>query len=369
MMTILEIVLGLVFTFLLMSLLATVIQEMVASLLSLRGRVLLDGLVHMLEKHHDNNEVKRWRNLIKETDVYSKFRQQSGAERGLPSYLTSEQVVSVLQELVEEPAQSEEEVTARGGLFDQPERAPSDKVTPTTLKDRGLRNSLMALKITQDKQEEVVKSRGLFLEEGATERGMASPTPIIQQRMEEAKSAISENFNGMMDHAAGWYKRRVQLILFIIGFVIAFIFDADTFEIYHNLSQNSEARREVIAAAQAYIATAPPAAAPGQAASSELPELRQKVEQLINEEIERPYSALGLGRRAFPEVPDDYGSLKPGQKIGYHSSKFFGWLVTTLAITLGAPFWFDLLKLLMNVRNAGRPPAAGGRPASGEANK
>ncbi len=32
-----------------------------------------------------------------------------------------------------------------------------------------------------------------------------------------------------------------------------------------------------------------------------------------------------------------------------------GWLVSAIAIAMGAPFWFDLLDKLMNVRNAGKP--------------
>ena len=31
-----------------------------------------------------------------------------------------------------------------------------------------------------------------------------------------------------------------------------------------------------------------------------------------------------------------------------------GWIVTVLAISLGAPFWFDVLNKIMNLRNAGR---------------
>jgi hypothetical protein len=33
-----------------------------------------------------------------------------------------------------------------------------------------------------------------------------------------------------------------------------------------------------------------------------------------------------------------------------------GWLLSIIAISLGAPFWFDLLSKLMNVRNAGQKP-------------
>jgi len=34
-----------------------------------------------------------------------------------------------------------------------------------------------------------------------------------------------------------------------------------------------------------------------------------------------------------------------------------GWLITALMDSFRAPFWFDLLKRLMNVRGAGAKPA------------
>ena len=39
-----------------------------------------------------------------------------------------------------------------------------------------------------------------------------------------------------------------------------------------------------------------------------------------------------------------------------------GWLLTALAGSLGAPFWFDLLGKAANLRSAGRKPAAGATP-------
>jgi hypothetical protein len=34
-----------------------------------------------------------------------------------------------------------------------------------------------------------------------------------------------------------------------------------------------------------------------------------------------------------------------------------GWILTLIALSLGAPFWFDTLNRFMNIRNAGRSPA------------
>jgi hypothetical protein len=33
-----------------------------------------------------------------------------------------------------------------------------------------------------------------------------------------------------------------------------------------------------------------------------------------------------------------------------------GWLITAVALSAGAPFWFDMLKRLVNIRNAGIKP-------------
>jgi hypothetical protein len=39
-----------------------------------------------------------------------------------------------------------------------------------------------------------------------------------------------------------------------------------------------------------------------------------------------------------------------------------GWLLTALAISLGAPFWFDVLNRFMHVRSAGRAPEERPKP-------
>ena len=42
----------------------------------------------------------------------------------------------------------------------------------------------------------------------------------------------------------------------------------------------------------------------------------------------------------------------PSQKGGFDT--FIGWLITALAISLGAPFWFDMLNKLISLRSSGK---------------
>jgi hypothetical protein len=37
---------------------------------------------------------------------------------------------------------------------------------------------------------------------------------------------------------------------------------------------------------------------------------------------------------------------------------FMGWALTAIAVSMGAPFWFDLLGKVINVRNTGPKPAS-----------
>lgn len=48
--------------------------------------------------------------------------------------------------------------------------------------------------------------------------------------------------------------------------------------------------------------------------------------------------------------------------LAYH---WLGWLLTAIAISVGAPFWFDLLDRLMTIRSSGPVPAPNPKPQSG----
>jgi len=47
-----------------------------------------------------------------------------------------------------------------------------------------------------------------------------------------------------------------------------------------------------------------------------------------------------------------HGSFR--ESLGW--SALLGWLLTVLALSMGAPFWFDVLNKFMNVRFAGKSP-------------
>jgi hypothetical protein len=81
---------------------------------------------------------------------------------------------------------------------------------------------------------------------------------------------------------------------------------------------------------------------------------------------EAQLATLGLlGKPAVDSVRKHPGLLLSSPY--HHSAQLLmllaGWLITALAASLGAPFWFDLLGRFINVRNAGKVPGRAGAPS------
>jgi hypothetical protein len=58
------------------------------------------------------------------------------------------------------------------------------------------------------------------------------------------------------------------------------------------------------------------------------------------------------------EIADPFEFERIPSKAGGWALKVFGLLLSALAVSLGAPFWFDTLSKFMNVRGAGKVPDA-----------
>jgi hypothetical protein len=113
------------------------------------------------------------------------------------------------------------------------------------------------------------------------------------------------------------------------------------------------------------------------------PVLRAAVVQAADERsrMEPPAESLPMVVYSDPDNPDRGEPLEikdpltdreqevMAQLVGWDVRSFpaqrsaswwFSWIlgltVTSLAVSIGAPFWFDLLNKFMNARNAGRPP-------------
>ncbi len=297
MLAMLQVVIGLVFVMLLFSLLASTILEFIAGFLSLRGKRLITAIQSMVGSQMSQEFVHH--PFFRQLAIGSRERARVGkTEEALPSYINAGTFSSILLDLLE--IDTTEQLEER---IDMMEEGPLKKLV-------------------------------LFLY-----RQAGGDVLVFKQKVEGW-------FNEVMDRASGTYKRSSQRWLFCIGLTIAVIFNADALMIYHNLSMSSTLREVVTEAAGSYVDNNPAPQAPN-LDSANVDVAREQIGKLINENIASLESPLGLGWTDTDVQHMD---------VMWWLHRIIGWLTTALSISLGATFWFDILKKLVNVRASGPAP-------------
>ena len=166
------------------------------------------------------------------------------------------------------------------------------------------------------------------------------------------KEKTEEWFNEVMDRASGAYKRKTKNWLITVGFVIAVLFNVDPLDIYHNLSMNATLREFIADTATEYVQTNP--SPEEQEAAKSYWEAKEQIGVLVNENIQSISEPLGIGWNTVNMAEMTFQAWL---------IKVFGWLVTALCISMGATFWFDILKSLISIRSSGPPPPSGEKEA------
>jgi hypothetical protein len=156
------------------------------------------------------------------------------------------------------------------------------------------------------------------------------------------KKSIEDWYNSAMDRVSGWYKYRTQWLLFWIGLALAVSLNANTVSIVQQLSKDSALRQSVVAAAgaakQAETVTG---------AADQIKAAQTQVDAIDNLGI-----PLGWTHTA---ALWDFDDKKPDGRLLQKLTLLLGWLLTAFAVSLGAPFWFDLLNKIMVVRSTVKP--------------
>lgn len=171
-------------------------------------------------------------------------------------------------------------------------------------------------------------------------------------------------FNDSMDRATGWYRRTSHIVLFLVGFVLAVWCNVDTIRIIATLASDPTLRKGLADRAAAFAQTEidktatmkpatmagpsdndqPPMAIPVQVTSQD--ELRYKMDQ-----YNAAMSQLnGLG------IPLGWGKREIAYVIALPFLAIPGWLLSALAASMGANFWFQALGNLVRLRVAGEKP-------------
>ncbi len=166
----------------------------------------------------------------------------------------------------------------------------------------------------------------------------------------EFRQAVENHFDASMERVVGWFKRQTQFVAFMVSAVLVLFANADTVEIAHSLASNPEARGMMVQVAGKLVEERKAIEANLETQKSKLPETAfeaaKKKTKAADEAYSRAISDLGSTglKLGWKELPNTAGGW---------FSKIAGLLVSILAVSLGAPFWFQVLQRFIQVRGAG----------------
>jgi hypothetical protein len=206
----------------------------------------------------------------------------------------------------------------------------------------------------------------------ALKRQLSPVLDGLEGDIKGVRASIETWFDDAMSRASGWYKRWAQLWICIAALIVTVAFNVDTLRLANRL-WNDDALRESTAGAAAQLAdpdeaTAAPGAAP-QGSSSEDAEaiLSASSEDVCkfpaptsSETGQSVDDSVAQARRVTSCVKDlqlPVGWSEANDNVT--GSTLIGWLITFLAVSLGAPFWFDTLSRIARLRTTGPKPGTG----------
>ena len=134
-------------------------------------------------------------------------------------------------------------------------------------------------------------------------------------KIENLRADLAGWFDSGMERVSGAYKRRTQLISLILGLLIAAFLNIDSFHLFKSLWQQPTLTAQI--------------------SMADTTNAGEALERL---------KALPIGWKEVPAF--DAGLLL----------LLSGWLVTASSALFGAPFWFDLLQRMVQLRGTGKKP-------------
>ncbi|NUO83762.1 hypothetical protein HUU05_27110 [candidate division KSB1 bacterium] len=269
---ILEVGLGLILVYLLLGLICTAVNELLAQVFRLRAQTLAEGIRNILA----DPEAQGLAKLFYEHPLIKAFYRDGDR----PSYIPSQAFAMTVMDLVTKDHSTQ---------FDKLEAGVN-----------GLGN------------EKIKSVLRVFL-------GRA------EGKVENVQEHLEQWFNDATERVSGWYKRRIQFITLLVAGSVAGFSNADTVDISQQLSRNSVLRAAVVAQAETVA--------------------RQSTALTVGDTKESLEKLQGVGLEIGWKEGPPQGALPWMIKI-------FGLLLTTLAASLGAPFWFDMLNKVIRLRSS-----------------
>jgi hypothetical protein len=284
--TILEVAIGMVFVYLLLSLVCSALNELIEAGLKMRAKDLEKGLLTLF------NEPDRTATLSRDFFAHPLIK----ALGKNPSYIPSRTFSLALWNIASTVGQAGPGVAA-------------------VTRDLGKIRATVAAFPNED----VKRALLTLIDEAGND-------------FDRARENVERWYDDVMDRVSGGYKRRTQWILLVLALGLAAGLNVDTLKIAGRLYSDTPLRETLAATAEGYAAAG------------------RESGQAADKAIQENFAVLqGLG------LPIGWTEADRPASPASFLAKILGLLLTAMAVSLGAPFWFDVLNKFMVVRSTIKP--------------
>src|ERR1700751_1067717 len=272
---ILDVALGVVFVYLLLSLICSAVKELIEQVMKHRARDLEASLRELLADPDGTGLVQKIYNHGMIFGLFKGAYNPAGSKRNLPSYIPTRNFCLAILNIVA-PEGDESIASIRESL--------------TRIDNPKVRTALLA--VLNDAGNDLARFR----------------------------DNLESWFNSAMERASGWYKRRAQVVIFVLGFAAAILLNVNSITIAKDLWSNKAKRDVLVSAAQGYLGKQSQPADVNAPAAGLDPGLKNDLDEL---------QRLGLTFGRKPSGAD------PSARLWIYLAALAGWLGAACDVFMG----------------------------------
>ncbi|MDJ0661987.1 MAG: hypothetical protein QNJ42_21250 [Crocosphaera sp.] len=316
---VLQVIIAIIFIYLTLSLLVSEIQEAWASFREFRAKNLKESIAILLGEMDENKtltnaiyETNRMKSLNQYTSTWV---QQSQKSQG-PSSISKEDFADAVLEYLNTKLGS---VLTNGmqvrTIIDQIHRLNDKTLEP-------LLNIAQSMKLKKDDPD-----------------------------LEDFRKELERLFEKSEEKTIEVYKRNAKGVSFLIGFLLAMFLNVDFFYIVEKVAENPEVATSLTENAEKFLN------------ENENTKVYQKYQECLKTNSQNcQQEFLDVQKEFAASIPQTnlseifgWGTAIQNISTSQWLLKIPGWLISAIAMAMGAPFWFNALKKFLDVRNTAKP--------------
>ena len=330
---ILDLVAGILFVYFVLSIISSSAVEMIMSALKVRSEILTEWLMHIFDKtiKTTGGEVTLGQAIMDHCSVTALSKKGKS-----PAYIDAKNFVSaLLEKITYDPENPASIATSLSGIIDKIE------------KSNALSNEL---------------KRVLLNYASEAKNTYESLSIKTMSEIDLFRDKIEKWFDSSMDRITGTLKvKYLRPFTLVVAIITTLAMNADSIAISKYLYNNPEARSKMADMAYSKEAAQSLNNQMAELATS-LPDTARLTEQQFRDAVHARMEIIKNANASIEgTIPLGWSKAefipKPGSNIFFLLvAKIIGLTATVLAIMMGAPFWFDVLNKVSNLRSSGTKP-------------